>query len=1059
MQNAECRMQNGAAEAAAGSLRRGDLGPGAFGESALPVLFGGYELLGEIGRGGMGVVYKARQIALNRPVALKMLLHGRFADAAFVDRFHLEAEAAALLDHPNIVPIYEVGQHGGQPYYSMKLIEGHSLAQEIAEGRWKVADGTGGADKAAVRRRQSAIATLVAKLARAVAFAHQHGVLHRDIKPHNILLDAGGEPHLADFGLAKLLDQESGLTLSAAVIGSPGFMAPEQAAGKTKQVTTAADVYGLGAVLYALLTGKAVFHADTPLETLRQVVDQEPVKPRASNPAVAPDLETICLKCLQKEPAKRYASAQALAEDLERWLRAEPIQARRTTAIERAWLWCRRQPVRASLVGALILVFVLGLAGVLWQWRRAQAGELFARQNAYAADMNLVQTALEKGNLGEALAGLDRNRPATGQKDLRGWEWRYFWQRCRSDERSLLCKYRKPVGALTFSADGKWLALRTEGGAVTLWDAVSRSKLAELPGAGNPRALAFSPQGDFLAYGNVETNGTPITSLYSIAEPRELARFPHSAPVAYCSFSPDGNLLAAWSEDGMVSLRQIRPQTILTNFQTAKPQLPHGRILFSPTGQFVAVGQQDAILLWEWATGKQRSIPVPKIGDAVTALAFSPDGRLLAAACNRIQLWDVSKVWSVPIDSQVPILRQSVQLPSWITDLAFSPDGRTLATAESDPRLGLWEVNTLTEIRRFQGNTHSVWAVAFSPDGKDLVSGAQDGSVRYWDPAVEAVAPSPAVLPIPVWCPGFAFAPDSKQFIALDNRDGSASRWSISPLRLIEPLPFLATNNSAVKWSPDGRTLAVGDRSGTLRIWDYATRLIITNFLNEGTDIATLKFTGGGRTLFCGTMSSSGHRAARFWDTRTWCEVRLPPDWPVNNVSWAAASSDNAILAALDANGTVAWWDKASGHTMKRFQHYFASNGGYLAFSPVAPLLAGSAKDGQTTVWDIRTGRIVTTIRANFRAVHGVAFSPDGQRLLSGGEDPSDVIRLLDLGSRRHVATLAGPRDQVDQFWFLEMSADLNTLVAVGIVKTALLWRAPSWEEIKEAEKREMPQR
>jgi WD40 repeat protein len=259
-----------------------------------------------------------------------------------------------------------------------------------------------------------------------------------------------------------------------------------------------------------------------------------------------------------------------------------------------------------------------------------------------------------------------------------------------------------------------------------------------------------------------------------------------------------------------------------------------------------------------------------------------------------------------------------------------------------------------------------------------------------------------------------------------------------------------------VKWSPDGGTLAVGDSSGTLRIWDYTTRHIITNFLNEGTGIVSLKFTGGGRTLFCGTMSSSGHRAARFWDTRTWCEVRLPPDWPVNNVSWAAASSDNAILAALDADGTVAWWDMASGRRLARFEHYFAGKDGYLAFSPVAPLLAGSAADGLTTVWNIRTGRIVIRIRANFRAVHGVAFSPDGQRLLSGGEDPSDVVRLLDLGSQRHVATLTG---QPDQFWFLEMSADLNTLVAVGIDKTALLWRAPSWAEIEAAEKRELQQR
>jgi serine/threonine-protein kinase len=278
-------------------------------------------------------------------------------------------------------------------------------------------------------------AALMVTVARAVHYAHERGVLHRDIKPHNILLDAEGQPHLTDFGLAKLLDQDSGLTANAAVIGSPGFMAPEQAAGKTRQVTTAADVYGLGAVLYVLLTGKPVFQADTPLETVRRVIEHEPVRPGLLNAAVDRDLETICLKCLHKEPAKRYASAQALAGDLESWLRAEPIQARRATSVERVWLWCRRQPVRAGLIGALGLSLVLGLSGVIWEWNQARAGELRARQNAYAADMNLAQAALERGDLGGARDHLNQQRPSPGQRDLRGWEWRYFWQRCRSEER------------------------------------------------------------------------------------------------------------------------------------------------------------------------------------------------------------------------------------------------------------------------------------------------------------------------------------------------------------------------------------------------------------------------------------------------------------------------------------------------------------------------------------------------------------------------------------------------------------------------------------------------
>ena len=1012
--------------------------------AGFPRLFGGYELLEEIGRGGMGLVFRARQLSLDRLVALKMLLHGSFSNPSSFERFHLEAEAAAHLDHPNIVPIYEVGHHEGQPYYSMKLIEGKSLELVIAQASVQSAEW--------VRRA----AELVATIARAVAFAHQRGVLHRDIKPHNILLDQQGQPHLTDFGLAKLLDQESGLTVGTGVIGSPGFMAPEQATGNNKQVTTAADVYGLGSVLYVLLTGKAVFQAETPLETLRQVVEQQPVRPRVLNPTVDGDLETICLKCLQKEPAKRYASAQSLAEDLESCLRGEPIQARPVTPAERFWLWCRRQPVRATLTAALALSLIFGFIGVVWQWKRATAGELRARQNAYAADLQLAQVALEKGDLAGTLDALERQRPLTGQTDLRGWEWRYFWQRCQSDEVFSLPKCKSGIGALAFSADGKWLAVRTAGGTVGLWDAASRKVVTELPCGGEgpvqDRALALAPSGEHLAYGVLDTNDAAAICVYGIVEAKELVRFPHSNAVVYCSFSSDGNLLATWSRDGIVGLRQIRPQQVLTNFQTAKPQPPHGRILFSPNGEYLAIGQQEAILLWQWASGRQRKIPVHRIGDAVTALAFSPDGKLLVAARSEIQAWDVSEVWSLPKDSEVPMVGQPVRVRGSITELAFAPDGRTLVTGEADLRIGLWDVKTMTELRRFQGNTHEVRALGFSPDGKHLVSGAQDGSIRYFDPASEAHAFSPAVLPIPVWSGAFTFGPGTNQFIAVDNTDGVPALWSVTPLRQIERFAFLGTNNSTVRWSPDGRILAVGDWTGTVRIWDYRKRQVITNYANPGTHIGSLKFHGGVRTLFCGIVDHvKRRRAARFWDTGTWQEIPLPPDWPVRNVQWAAVSADNRILAALDADGTVAWWDMNSKRKLKEFKNHFTSNDGYLSFSPVNRLLAGSAKDGLTTIWDTATGRIVTTIRANFRGVHAVAFSPDGQRLFSGGENPGDVVRLMDLGSERHVATLTGLNDQ---FWFMEMSADGSTLAAAGLGGTTLLWRAPSWAEIDAAESR-----
>jgi serine/threonine-protein kinase len=286
-----------------------------------------------------------------------MLLYARFSDPAFVDRFHSEAAAAAHLEHPNIVPIYEVGRQDGQPFYSMRLIEGCNLAHELTHGPMT----------------PEGAVNLIATLARAVHYAHQRGVLHRDLKPHNILLDREGQPYLADFGLAKLLGLDSDSTLSTSVVGSPAYMAPEQAAGGTRPLTTAVDVYGLGAVLYAAITGKPPFAGDTPLEVMRKASEEEPLPPsqalkiargenraystsalRTSSSAIDRDLETICLKCLQKNPAMRYGSAEALAEDLECWRRREPIRARRVSQAERAWLWCRRHPIRAGLVISLL---------------------------------------------------------------------------------------------------------------------------------------------------------------------------------------------------------------------------------------------------------------------------------------------------------------------------------------------------------------------------------------------------------------------------------------------------------------------------------------------------------------------------------------------------------------------------------------------------------------------------------------------------------------------------------------------------------------------------------
>jgi len=451
-------------------------------------------------RGGMGVIFKARQISLNRIVALKMILAGRLASRAAVQRFYTEAQAAAKLDHPNIVPIYEIGEHDGQHYFSMKFVEGGSLAERILDFRLPICDLK--SNDAPSVTPKSQIARLLAKVSRAVHYAHQRGILHRDIKPGNILLDAHGEPFVTDFGLAKLVESDTDLTRTMAVIGTASYMAPEQASGK--QITIAADVYSLGAVLYELLAGRPPFRSGSVLDVMRQVVECEPEKPRALNPDVPPDLETICLKCLEKEPARRYASAQALADDLDRWLRREPIHARPSTVCEKAEKWVRRKPMVTSLAAAVALAIGLGLAGVVWQWRRAEQSATNLGHNLYAADMNVAQQALEENDLGRAYNLLERHIPKAGEDDLRGFKWRYFCKLCQGNLTALtLDAHEEGVSCLAYSPDGTLLG---SGGfqdrTVKIWNLTTGKLLITLPQFEDllwRGDLAFSRDGKTLA--------------------------------------------------------------------------------------------------------------------------------------------------------------------------------------------------------------------------------------------------------------------------------------------------------------------------------------------------------------------------------------------------------------------------------------------------------------------------------------------------------------------------------------------------------------------------------
>jgi WD40 repeat protein len=952
--------------------------------------FGTYDLLEELGRGGMGIVYKARHDSLNRLVAVKMILMGPHAFPAERERFRREAEAAAHLDHPHIVPIYEVGECEGRPYFSMKLLEGGTLAGHVPR----------------LGQDPRAAARLLAEVAGAVHYAHQHGILHRDLKPANILLDARGQPYVSDFGLARRVEEDSNLTQSGAIVGTPTYMAPEQALGQGKRLSTAADIYALGVILYELLTGRPPFKEATTLDTLFQVTHEQPVPPSRLRPRLPRDLETICLKCLEKEPHRRYGSARELADDLRNFLDGKPTRARPVGRPERLLKWARRRPMLAAVYGLLGLAAVLGSAvgAATWLWQSAaqarDQAEDARREASRARDqldeankklerslalqrVSHIHQVWKDGQTGLVLRWLDELAPKQpAATDVRGFEYYYLQRLCRLD----LATWRANPGqgndnqlmGLTFSPDGRRLASTGPDHTVKLWDMATGQEVLILRGHSAPVcAVAFSTDGRRLASAAASTatpqpeNQPGEVKVWDLVGGRELHTLTgHHWGTFGVAFSPDGRRLASAGKDQTVRLWDAdtgREQRVLRGHQGGVTS-----VAFSPDSRRLASGSMDStIKVWDAADGRE-IFTLKGHTNYAWKVAFSPDGRRLASAG-----WDQTvKVWDLGTGQEAFTLRGH---SNFVVGVAFSPDGGRLASASWDNTVKVWDLATRQAVLTLRGHTKGVEAVAFSPDGRCLAS-ADEQALKIWDAwsddeALVLRGHSKPVLSV-------AFGQHGAR-VASGGDDAHIKLWdSITGAEVLSWSTDAGLIRS-VAFSPDGQHLASTGDDKLVKIWEAATGRQVFSLRGHAAGTLGLAYSADGRRLASGEGGATP--AVKIWDAITGQELRTLRGHTAA-VSGVAFSPDGHYLATGSDDFTARIWNSDTGeviHTLRGHKMFVAQ----VAFSPDGSRLATAGWDRSVKLWDTATGELLHTFGGHTSWVQAVAFSPDGQRLVSAGGD------------------------------------------------------------------------
>jgi eukaryotic-like serine/threonine-protein kinase len=906
------------------------------GPTSAPSAVAGYEILGELGRGGMGVVYKARQTSLNRLVALKMLLSGALATAEQLGRFRTEAEALARLQHPNIVQIYEIGEHDGHPYFAMEYVNGPSLAHTMSGVPWPA----------------RVVGQLIEVLARAIYAVHQCGIVHRDLKPANVLfgqvqspkskvqsqpagpwtLDFGlWTPKLSDFGLAKDQTSDRHLTETGQAMGTPCYMAPEQARGDISALGPGTDIYALGVILYELVTGRPPFQGATPLETLHRLVTEEALAPRQLQPRVPRDLETICLRCMEKEPRKRYATALDLAEDLTRFQAGEPIHARPIGVLGKTWRWCRRRPAVAGLTGLSAVMAVALIVTALIYNLRVEHALARAEQQVVKMDVTVGMQDLNEGDSLTALLwlteALSRDKPSEARKH----RTRIATALKQCPQLLQLLVFDQPVVGMRTNPAGGWVVTAGDDGVARVWDVMAGARVGpDLKHSGAVVHTALSRDGRLLA----TASDGQVYAWGVISGKSRLLPTAERGPLNEVAIHPDGQVVLAqranfivqlwdrgtaqrisleglsdadleystFSDDARWMLTVDRAHTArvwnaATGAVVAPPlKLEHGvrHAAFSGDGSRLALaGADNAVRTWEVSAGKLLGRPL-KSPESVAHVAFSPEGgRIVTIHAGRTRVWDARTG---------ELLASALANEGKVARASFSSDGRLLATFGSDNRARVWDAATGEAVTPPLKQNGSVRYAEFTPDSNRILVAGKDACVRLWEwPA--GGARGGRVLDAEPAPPPESAEVAGHRLIWLADGDAVEVVDAATGARLGAPLRH-SSHITHAALSPDGRRVVTASDDNTAQVWDAVTgSRLIPPLMHKATVLYATFSSDGGRVV-----TSSEDRTARAWDTASG-EALTPPLWHPRSVERAYFSPDDDHVITICSDRLIRTWD------------------------------------------------------------------------------------------------------------------------------------------------------